>query len=168
MYLKGEFTGIEATALAIEALKARGVAPEEIAVFSTEPVEFPPGVLDRPSRMSLFAVAGAVTIGLGATGYVYFVQHHYPIVTGGMPIFSLWATGVISYEMTLLGAIASTFLFFLWESGRLQRDKTVPVPQVEPGTITLRVYCRPAELAEIGGCLYRAGAARVQKLEAKA
>ena len=59
-----------------------------------------------------------------------------------MPVFSLWATGVITYEMTMLGAILGTFGWFLWESGLLRgRDKSAPVPMVEPGLFCLRVRC---------------------------
>ena len=44
-----------------------------------------------------------------ATAFVYWAQNNYKLVTGGMPIFSFWATGVITYEMTMLGAIITTF-----------------------------------------------------------
>ena len=60
-----------------------------------------------------------------------------------MPIFSFWATGVITYEMTMLGAIVATFAWFLWESGLVaRRDRSAPVPQVDPGSICLRVRCQ--------------------------
>jgi hypothetical protein len=134
-------------------------------VFSTEPVELPAGVLERPSRMSLFAVLGAATLFLLATSFVWFTQHHYPLVTGGMPVFSFWATGVISYEMTMLGAIAATFLAMLWESGLLHRGDRTPAPAVEPGAVYLRVRCAPERMPETGEILYQTGALRVEKLK---
>ena len=137
-------------------------------MFSSEPVELPPGVLDRESHMSLLAVAGAATLCLLAALFVYFTQHQFPLITGGMPIFSFWATGVIFYEFTMLGAISATFLFFLWESGLLRQAprKTGPVPDVDSGRIFLRVRCRPEQAAMAGECLYQAGAASVKKAEA--
>ena len=45
------------------ALQAAGIDAGDMDVFSEEPVEFPRGVLDRPSRMSLAAVVGAIVAG---------------------------------------------------------------------------------------------------------
>ena len=45
-------------------------------------------------------------------------QRSYPLPTGNMPIVALWPTGVIVYEMTMLGAILVT-LFTMFISARL-------------------------------------------------
>ncbi|MGH9722481.1 MAG: quinol:electron acceptor oxidoreductase subunit ActD [Bryobacteraceae bacterium] len=165
MYLTAEFPGTQSVASAIRALKASGSGSRDLDVFSTEPVEFEPGVLDRPSRMSLTAVCGALTFGLLATGFVWFTQHNYPPVTGGMPTFSFWATGVVSYELTISGAIVTTFACFLWESGLLrQRGAKAPVPAHEPGVISLRVRVNQDQLAAAGDSLRRAGAKSVTRL----
>ena len=163
MFLTGEFQDAESVAVAIEALKAKGIETSALDVFSTEPVEFAPGVLDRESRMSAGAVAGAVTLCLLSMGFVIYTQHDLRLVTGGMPLVSFWATGVIFYEMTMLGAIGATFVMLLWESGLLRRDKTAPVPAAEPGVIALRVQCEDEQVAAAGECLYRAGATRVEE-----
>jgi len=165
MYLTAEFPDAETAAAAITALRGRGLHPAAMDLFSTTPIELAPGVLDRPSRMSLAAVAGAVALCLLTVGFVYFTQHHYPLVTGGMPLFSFWATGVVFFEMTMLGAIATTFLMFLWESGLLRRRAIGPVPTVEPGSIWLRVDCQTPQVAEAGECLYHAGATKVERLK---
>jgi len=130
-------------------------------------VEFPRGVLDRPSRMSLVSVLGAILVGTLATAFIRWTQHNYPLVTGGMPIFSFWATGVITFEMTMLGAIVSTFGCFLWESGLVRRPKLrAPVPDVGPGTVCLRVRCRGHEAAQAAEAMRNAGAVEVQGGEA--
>ena len=165
MYLTAELPDVAATILALEALKARGATGDDLDLFSTEPVELPPGVLDRPSRMSLFAVLGAATLCVLAMTFVWWTAHQYPLVTGGMPLFSFWASGVIFYEMTMLGAIAGTFLFLLWESDLLWERRRAPHPVPEPGVIALRVRCEPDQVADTGECLYRAGATRVEKLK---
>jgi len=164
MYLTGDFQEMETTMAAIRELKATGFTPSDLDVFSDEPVEFPRGVLDRPSHMSLAAVLGAITFFLLVTGFVYFTQHNYPLVTGGMPIFSFWGAGVIFYEITMLGAVVTTFVFFIKESGVLRRDKSIPLPRVEPGWICLRVRCSSDRSAEVTHMLNRAGAMSVNKL----
>jgi len=141
-YLISEFRETNSLATAIHALRAAGVTDQDMDVFSEEPVELHKGVLDRPSKMSLVSVAGAAIFGGGCTWLVALAQHNYPAPTGGMPLFSMWGTGVITYETTMMGAVFSTFGYFLWESGLIRKkDKTAPVPKVPPETICLRVRC---------------------------
>ena len=129
-------------------------------------MEFPRGVLDRPSRMSLVSVSGAILFGTLASGFIWWTQHDYKLVTGGMPTFSFWATGVITYEMTMLGAIVATFGWFLWESGLVRRrDRSAPVPAVDPGSMCLRVRCRGSEAAQAIDAMRGAGAVNIQRRE---
>jgi len=162
MYLIGEFREKEAVAAAIRALRALGVSPADFDLFSEEPVELPRSVLDRPSRMSAVSVGGAILFGALATAFIWWTQQNYRLVTGGMPVFSFWATGVITYEMTMLGAIVATFGWFLWESGLIRkRDRTKPVPEIHPGSMCLRVRCRDGETAQAADTLRRTGAIEV-------
>jgi hypothetical protein len=164
MYLTGEFQEVASTTVAIRELKANGFGGDDLAVFSDEPVEFRRGVLDRPTRMSLMSVLGAIIFLLLAIGFVYFTQHNYPLVTGGMPLFSFWSTGVVFYEMTMLGAIMATFVWFLWESSVLRRRPSAPIPALKPGWICLRVRCDAEQAAMVAHCLNRAGSANVKEL----
>jgi ActD protein len=164
LYLRGDFQAMDETVAAIRELKANGFSTNDLDVFSEEPVEFPRGVLDRPSHMSLAVVLGAITSCFLIVGFVYFTQHNYPLVTGGMPIFAFWSTAVVFYEITMLGAILTTFGRFLWESGLLRRDHRIPVPAVAPGTICLRVHCRQQQLKNASESLSRAGALKVERL----
>jgi hypothetical protein len=164
MYLIGEFREKNAAAAAIRRLRANGITPADLDVFSEEPVEFPRGLLDRPSHMSLVSVSGAMLLGTLATAFLWWTQHDYKLVTGGMPIFSFWATGVITYEMTMLGAIVATFGWFLWESGLVRkRDRSAPVPEVDPGSLCLRVRCRRDEAAQAIDAMRSAGALDVKR-----
>jgi hypothetical protein len=165
MFLTAEFGDAQAIAAAIGALKARGFEAGEIDVFSSEPVDLPDGLLERPSRMSLVAVGGAACLGLLAILFVHYAQHDYPLVTGGMPLFSWWATGVVFYEIAMFGAITATFLMFLLESGLLKRNGSAPTPVLAEGGIRLRVSCAPERAAATTECLYQTGAASVRKLE---
>jgi hypothetical protein len=81
-----------------------------------------------------------------------------------MPVFSFWATGVITYEMAMLGAILATFAWFLWESGLARRrDPEAPVPQVDPGTLCLRVHCGEVDAIRASESMRRAGAVAIQR-----
>jgi hypothetical protein len=165
LYLTGAFTEKKEAVAAIQQLKADGYDANDLAVFSDEPVEFPPGVLDRPSHMSLVVVLGAIVSFLSIVGFVYYTQYDYRLVTGGMPIFSFWPTGVVFYEITMLGSILTTTGWFLWESGLLKRDKNVPLPAIQPDMICLRVRCAPERFASATAILERVGAQNVAKLE---
>jgi hypothetical protein len=168
VYLKAEFRDKETAARAILGLKANGFVPDALDVFSNEPVEFADGVLDRPSRMSLVVVASALTFCLLAILFVRYTQYDYPLVTGGMPLFSFWSTGVVFYELTMLGAILSASAWFLWESGLVRwrggRRGSAPVPEVEPGVICLRVRCEEEQTQLASRQLEQAGATGVTKL----
>jgi hypothetical protein len=161
MLLTAEFGNAQSTAAALAALKATGFEPGEVEVFSNEPVEFPEGLLDRRSHMSLAAVWGAACLCALAILFVRYTQYDYPLVTGGMPLFSWWATGIIFYEFTMFGAITGTFAMFLLESGLLKRDRSMPAPVVAEGRIQLRVRCEPQRTAAAAECLYRTGAVKV-------
>lgn len=164
-YVIGEFRGKDEVAVAIRALRALGAATADLDVFSEEPMDFPRGVLDRPSRMSIASVSGAVVFGLLATAFIYWAQHNYRVVTGGMPVFSFWATGVITYEMTMLGAIVTTFAWFLWDSGLARRrGSSAPVPVMNPCSIFLRLRC-PIPLPSVLETMTQAGAIGIERIE---
>ena len=164
MYLIGEFRDQASVSQAIRILRDHTASESELAVFSDEPVEFRRGLLDRPSRMSIASVVGGILFGLLTTLFIFFTQHNYRLVTGGMPVFSFWATGVITFEMTMLGAILATFAWFLWESGLARkRDHDAPVPEVEPGSLCLRLRCRVDEAALASDVMRRAGAIAIHQ-----
>ena len=161
MFLTGDFHQKEAALRALREMEGKGFGLDDLDVFSDEALEFPSGVLERPTRMSFAVVTGAITFCLLTVGFVYFTQYNYPLITGGMPLFSFWATGVVFYELTMLGAILTTFVWFLRESGLLRRGRKGPVPAIEPGLIYLRVRCSSNQTDEVTGILKRAGADNV-------
>jgi len=162
MFLTAEFANAQSVAQAIAALRAQGVTAEQLDVFSTEPVELPGGLLDRPSHMSLCAVASAASFCLLAFLFVRYAQYNYPVVTGGMPIFSWWANGVIFYEFTMFGSITATFAMFLVESGLFKRR--APAPVLVAGRILLRISCEAGRAAVVTASLQQAGATGVAEL----
>jgi hypothetical protein len=164
MYLIGQFHDPTEVAEAIRALREHGTPAGALDVFSEEPVQLGRDVLARPSRMSLVTVLGAICAGVLSTAFISWSQHNYSLVTGGMPVFSFWATGVITFEMTMLGAIVSAFGWFLWESGLIRRrDRAAPVPRVAPGSVCLRVSCPSEDAAWTSEAMRRAGAAGIDR-----
>ncbi len=166
MFLAGDFLNKETVVRALIDLKADGFTAADLAVFSDEPIEFPREALHRPSHMSFAVVTGAITCCLLVIGFVYFTQYNYPLVTGGMPIFSFWSTGVVFYELTMLGAIVTTFFWFLHESGLLRRGPRKPAAVFEPGVIALRVECGSNRADAVRQVFERAGAQNVRLLGA--
>jgi hypothetical protein len=165
MILTADFGDPQSAASAIRALQSRGYGAEEIDVFSTAPVELAGALLQRPSHMSLVAIISAVVFGLSAITFVHYTQNDYRLVTGGMPIFSWWSTGVIFYEFTMFGSIGATFVMFLVESGLLGGRRSAPAPVLEVGRIQVRLMCPAEDAAPAADCLYQAGAMSVQKME---
>lgn len=161
MFLTAEFSDAQAVSTAIGSLKAGGFEATAMDLFSTEPVDLPEGLLERPSHMSLAAVMGAASLCLLAILFVRYAQYDYPLATGGMPLFSWWATGVIFYEFTMFGAISATFVMFLVESGLLKRDRSIPAPVLVAARIHLRVRSDASRATAAMECLRQAGAINV-------
>lgn len=164
MLLSAEFREPRTAAAAIEALSVEGFDKRAMDVFSTEPVEFGPGVLDRRSHMSLLAVAGGIVNAFLATTFIFWTQRNYPLVTGGMPLTSYWAVGVIIFEMAMAGAIAGTVAAFLWESGLLRGRRRLPVPASRDEAIYLRLQCDESGASRASETMTRAGAVEIKPL----
>lgn len=164
MYLNAEFADSDAVTDAVRALGSMGLSKDQIELLSAKPVDLEPGVLDRPTRMSFVAVLGALLGGGLTTAFMYYTQLDYPLVTGGMPLTSGWATGVVTFEFTMLGAVVGTVLMFLWESGLVHFWKRVPALPRRENTIGVRLHC-PDHLAGRAADLLRAsGAASVEEI----
>ena len=113
--------------------------------------------------MSLFAVFAALAAGTGVTAFMFYTQQDYPLVTGGMPLTSGWATGVVTFEMTMAGAILGTAFMFLWESGLLRRSPRA-APELPDDGIILQVDCR-TDLSTAEEALRRCGARHIETWE---
>ena len=86
----------------------------------------------------LAAFGGAVG---GVSGYLLaaLTQRSYPLPTGNMPIVAFWPTGVIVYEMTMLGAILTTVLTLLISAGLPNWRKQIYDREVSDGMILVGV-----------------------------
>lgn len=130
-------------------------------VYSAKPLELEPAI-ERPSRISLLAVLGALAAGIAMTGFMLWTQGDYPLVTGGMPLKSLWPIGVITYESTMLGAVIGTLLGFLIE-GRFFQKKSGPGGVFDPGKLFLQFSCNAEEADGLTKQLHAAGAVAIER-----
>lgn len=140
-YLHVELNSAEEVAAAIDALDRAGARAGSIEIYSSRPLETDPPLLPRRSRMSLGAVLAGLFSGTTATVLMFWMQNDFPLVTGGMPINSGWATAVVTFECTMAGAVLGTFGMLLWEAGLAGRRGSAPVPDLPDEGFVLQVAC---------------------------
>ncbi|MCY4596330.1 MAG: DUF3341 domain-containing protein [Bryobacterales bacterium] len=166
-YLHAEYQRTEDLAAAIRLLQADGVSRRALELYSRRPVEAVTQLLPRRSRMSLGAVLSAIAVGTGATALMYWIQLDYPLVTGGMPIVSGWATAVVTFEATMAGAVFGTLLMLLKESGLVLSRRRAPVPDLPDEGAVLQVECE-AGVPSIRALLKNTGASRIEVVDSAA
>jgi Protein of unknown function (DUF3341) len=136
-----------------------------IVIMSSEPLEEEGfGWQEQRSPMAWLAPLGAI-LGAGV-GYTLsaFTQRSYPLPTGGMPIVAMWPTGIIMYELMMLGAILTTIVAFVVATGLPNYRKRLYDPEVTNGKILVGISefetdCR----AELEQLLYQDGAEKVKE-----
>ena len=134
------YTDPESAKHAIVALKATGVAQSDIVIMSPEPLEayeFDPS--EQKTSMRWVAVMG------GGIGCVFgaslpsLTQLLWPLNTGGMPIVSIWPNLIITFEMTMLGAIVATVISLVRAAGLGRRLPEFYDPQVSDNKILVGI-----------------------------
>ncbi len=151
-HLQAEFEDARAASAAVRKLLAAGVPAGAIEVYSRRPAEIALPRPTRASRMSLVAVATAVFTGVSATLLMHRAQLEYPLVTGGMPITSGWATGVVTFEATMAGAVLGILGAMLWEGRLLRRAKAAPRPALPAtGVLVQWLALKDSDTSELAG-----------------
>ena len=107
---------------AVDRLRKEGVPGSAITIMSSEPVhiEAIESEKESKSRIGLFAIAGAVIGAAIAIALTVWTSRSVNLVTGGMKIVSPWPFGIITFELTALGAILATLARMIYEA-RLAR-----------------------------------------------
>ncbi len=159
------YDGPDSAQRAVDSLEAAAsVQSRDITVITSEPFEeYRFGYRDHRTRMPWLAAVGALAGGLGGHFLAVFSQTAYPLPTGGMPLAPLPTNAIITYEMTMLGAILATTVTLLiaaglpaWRSSRLYD------PEVSSGKILVGVVNPPADSRQdLERRLLEAGADRV-------
>jgi hypothetical protein len=124
----------------MNALRAAGIARENIVVMSSEPFdEYSFTQFDRKTIMPWLATLGGLVGGTLGFLLARYTQVAYPIITGGMPLVSPWPTAIVTYELTMFGAVMTTVITLLI-TARLARRRPAPYdPEISNGKILIGV-----------------------------
>lgn len=118
---------------AARALQREGMTQMEF--LSSEPIHEAIADDTSTSRITWFTVIGGIAGAAAAILLTVLTSRHVNIVTGGMPIVSFWAFGVIVFEVMMLTAVLFALGRMLYEArlfgGRLKNyDEAVSDDQI--------------------------------------
>jgi hypothetical protein len=160
----GLFPGPDAAERGMNALRAAGIAPEKIIIMSSEPFDrYHFTEADRKTAMPWLAVFGGLVGGICGYLLARYTQVAYPITVGNMPSVSPWPTAIVTYEMTMFGAVVATVITLLI-TARLARRRPAPYdPEISNGMVLIGVMDpSDATRADLENRLRRAGAEQVK------
>jgi hypothetical protein len=132
---------------ALAAMRAlQGAGLTQVEMLSGEPVHEAATEDESKSRIGLFAVLGAIIGASAALWLTVGTSRHVAINTGGMPLATPWAFGIIVFEMAMLSAILAALLCMIFEA-RLARPGAMKAydEAVADDKIVLTVQCRDEE-----------------------
>ncbi len=131
---------------AVSRLHAAGVHDRDITIQSAQPMEdFEFGHRDKATWMWWIACGGGLVGMASALGLSWLTEMSWPIDVGGLPIFAWWPNLIITFELTMLGAILATVITLV-VTARLGRRSTIYDAEVSDGKILVGVT-NPAESA---------------------
>lgn len=102
---------IDQAAEAIDTLHHEGIADKDISIVSGIP--FSEKILGRPmswTRVPQIAIAGAFVGFIIASLLNFLTPNLYRMTVGGMPLTPIPTSIVVTFELTMLGLLISTFL----------------------------------------------------------
>lgn len=165
----GLFPNTDSARRALTALRAESsrlrIQPQAIVIMSSEPLEEEAfGWSEQRTALPWLAPLGGLIGGIGGYLLAAFTQRTYPLPTGGMPIVAMWPTGIVMYELTMLGAILTTIVTFLLGVKLPDYRRRLYDPEVTNGKILVGV-ANPerGSLKEIGQRLEAEGADAVKE-----
>ncbi|HEX8184166.1 MAG TPA: quinol:electron acceptor oxidoreductase subunit ActD [Blastocatellia bacterium] len=138
------FDSADEAITAVDRLRGRGVPRSAITVMSSEPIhiESIESEKESKSRIGLFAIAGGFIGAASAITLTVWTSQSVDLVTGGMQIISPWPFGIITFELTALGAILFTLARMIYESRLARRERDAPYDEaVADGKVALSVNC---------------------------
>ena len=134
---------------AVNRLRAAGLSDPEITILSAQPMEdFEFGHRDKATWMWWIACGGGLIGMASALGLSWLTEMSWPINVGGLPIFAWWPNLIITFEMTMLGAILATVITLVL-TARLGRGGDIYDAEVSDGKILVGVV-NPSESAVAG------------------
>ena len=130
----------ESAQKAVDGLRAVGVPDEEITVLSSEPLaDHEMGERDRATVMPWIAVLGGLAGFAAGVALTSYTQLDWPLVTGGMPIVSIWPNLIPIFELTMLGAVLATVITLFVTAGLPGPMPELYDPAVSDGKILVGI-----------------------------
>jgi hypothetical protein len=125
---------------AVDGLRAAGLADAEITICSPQPMEdFEFGNIDKKSWMWWIACGGAAVGASAALGLAWLTETSWPIDVGGLPTWAWWPNLIITFELTMLGAIVATVITLVITAGFGRQKGRLYDPEVSDGKILVGV-----------------------------
>jgi hypothetical protein len=158
------FPGPDSAERGMNALRSAGVNPGKIVVMSGVPYEqYSFGHAEGPTAMPWLAVLGGLVGGTCGFLLASLTQEAYPLVTGGMPILAPWPTSIVTYELTMLGAVLTTVVTLLVTTRLPNWSPKLYDPEVSNGKIMIAVIDPTDEVhADLEKRLRAAGADEIK------
>ena len=130
---------------AVDRLRATGLADREITILSAQPMEdYEFGHIDRQTSIWWIASLGGLIGAALAVLYAWVAATTWPMNVGGLPVISWWSAGVITFEMTMLGAIVGAVLTLIVSAELGRGGNRLYDPAVSDGAILVGVESPPA------------------------
>ncbi|HSO26547.1 MAG TPA: quinol:electron acceptor oxidoreductase subunit ActD [Anaerolineales bacterium] len=162
------FNEIDPATEAIALLRDLGVPDHDMTIISGVP--YSERILGRPitwTRVPQIAIAGFLVGFIVSILFNWGSVLQYPIRVGGMPLFSIPPTLVLTFEFSMLGLMISTFLGVLWESYFPSFGPKVYHPDIADGRIGVVFECPPDMHDQMHQALSQLGAEWVHRTEAQ-
>jgi hypothetical protein len=162
------FDGIDPAAEGIEKLHEMGVSDEEMTVISGVPVA--ERLLGRPrQRTSVprIALGGAIVGFLFGIFFNWGTLLLFPVHVGGQPVIAIPPGIIITFEMTMLGLMLSTFIGLFLNSRFPSYRPHYYVPEISDGKIAVLFPSLPEDEGRLTEALKGVGAESIQRAEAR-
>ncbi|HEX7975868.1 MAG TPA: quinol:electron acceptor oxidoreductase subunit ActD [Anaerolineales bacterium] len=162
------FKEIDPATEAIDKLRELGIAENDMTIISGVP--YSDRILGRPitwTRVPQIAIGGFVVGLVISLALNWGTPLQYPIRVGGQPVYPIPTTLVLTFEISMLGLMISTFLGVLWESYFPSIGPKEYRPEISDGQIAVVFNCPPEIHQQVHDTLAGLGAEWVHRTEAK-
>jgi hypothetical protein len=161
------FKDIDPATQAIDKLRDLGIPDKEMSIISSMP--YSDKMLGRPmtwTRVPKLALIGFM-IGFVISLLLNFgTPLQYPIRVGNMPYLPIPTTVVLTFEISMLGLLAFTFLGVIWESAYPSFGPKIYNREISDGRIAVVFSCPPEIHTQAHETLAALGAEWMHRTEA--
>ena len=156
----------EAAQRAVNSLRAAGYGDDDITVISAAPMdEYEFSHIGGRGYQWYIACAGALAGFLFSTWLSVYTEGDWPLVVGNMPVVAWFPNLIVIFELTMLGAILTTVVTLIIQSGLGRRMPKLYDPEVTNGKILVGIESpRDASGADVERALLTAPGAQVKSI----